>query len=75
MYTFENYTFHFAFNMSEYLNFDVNVNDRENVVKENQTSYEKKNSQETKIIEKKEIEKKNDRKEKKEEKKERKSHI
>jgi hypothetical protein len=51
------------------------VNDRENVVKENQTSYEKKNSQETKIIEKKEIEKKNDRKEKKEEKKERKSHI
>jgi hypothetical protein len=39
--------------MSEYLSFDVNVNDRESVVKENQTSHEEKNSQKTKLIKKK----------------------
>jgi hypothetical protein len=46
--------------MSEYLNFDANVSDRESVVKENETSHEEKNFQKAKIIEEKEIEKESD---------------
>ncbi len=62
--------------MSEYLNFDASVSDRESVMKENQRSHEEKHSQEAKIIEEKEIEKESDREEEeKEKKKKRKSHI
>ncbi len=61
--------------MSEYLNFDASVNDRESVVKENQTSHEEKKSQEAKTIEEKEIEKESDREEEKEEKKKEKKNL
>jgi glutamate synthase domain-containing protein 3 len=61
--------------MSEYLNFDASVNDRESVIKENQTSHKEKNSQDAKIIEEKEIEKENDREEEEEEKKKEKESV